>query len=265
MTIKSKNNLGLKLAYRKIKPKILRDFFKLRNKKIVHFLHIGKTGGTALRSTFKAFLDEPIESHCFTTQTHAVYFHGHEAVLRDIPEGEKVFFFLRDPISRFISGFYEIRKRELPQYQKSLNAEEKAEQEVFQLFPNANDLALGLSSSDQSIRTAAIDGMNTIGHLCSYMKWFDSSDYFLSRFSDVLFIGFQETLDNDFILLQKVLNLPSSAKLPDNNSKANKMPTQYSRNLDSVAIQNLMQWYEQDYLFLSLCREKATAIKHSLG
>ena len=35
-----------------------------------------------------------------------VHLHRHAVRLRDVPVGEKFFFFVRDPVSRFVSGFH---------------------------------------------------------------------------------------------------------------------------------------------------------------
>src|SRR6056297_3418392 len=63
-------------------------------KKPVHFLHIRKAGGTAIKEALK---DIAVKQN--------VILHPHKTRLKDIPEGEKVFFFLRNPVSRFVSGF----------------------------------------------------------------------------------------------------------------------------------------------------------------
>lgn len=69
----------------------------------VHFLHIGKTAGTHL----KAMLERINEAQ----QDIEFVGHGHKVHLKDLPPGEDYFFAIRDPIARFVSGFYS-RKRE---------------------------------------------------------------------------------------------------------------------------------------------------------
>ena len=61
----------------------------------IHLFHIGKTAGTALK---QALLDHP-------SPTYSVLLHGHGVTLADVPAGEKFMFVIRDPLSRFVSGF----------------------------------------------------------------------------------------------------------------------------------------------------------------
>ncbi len=68
----------------------------------IHFLHIGKTGGTAVKYALSSYSKN---------EKYEIILHGHETKLKDIPNGEKFFFFLRNPITRFTSGFYS-RKRQ---------------------------------------------------------------------------------------------------------------------------------------------------------
>lgn len=89
--------------------------FRKNKKQKVHFLHIGKTGGSAVKFALKEYSKT---SWCKIT------FHDHKTSLSDIPEGEKIFFFLRDPISRFISGFYSRQRKGLPRYYSEWTSEE---------------------------------------------------------------------------------------------------------------------------------------------
>ena len=66
----------------------------------LHFLHIGKTGGTAVKHALK-----PVAA------AGHLMLHGHDVRLHDVAPGEQVFFFLRDPLSCFVSAFYS-RQRE---------------------------------------------------------------------------------------------------------------------------------------------------------
>ena len=84
-----------------LKREIAFNFYKLRGYIPIHFLHISKTGGTALKSVLK--------EHCLT-QKYYILFHGHQKKLEDIKQETQVIFFLRDPVARFVSGFYS-RKR----------------------------------------------------------------------------------------------------------------------------------------------------------
>ena len=64
-----------------------------KGRQFVHFLHIGKTGGSAIKYALKSYS---------SNARYAIYIHNHNFILRDVPKGEGVVFFLRDPIERFI-------------------------------------------------------------------------------------------------------------------------------------------------------------------
>ncbi|MEM9922920.1 MAG: sulfotransferase family 2 domain-containing protein [Cyanobacteria bacterium P01_D01_bin.50] len=218
-------------------------FHKLQGKSTVHFLHIGKTGGTAIKT---ALAPTPI------VNSYVIYLHGHKVNLRDIPKGEKVIFFLRDPISRFISGFYSRKRQGRPKYNVQWSPEEEI---VFKQFETPRELAVSISSSDKSMRESAINAMKSIKHVNnSYWDWFDTEEYFFSRLSDFLFIGFQETLEQDFIVLKKILKLPENIQLPNDSFAAHKNPSNVDTYLDDIAKSNLSQWYARDYKFLDLCK-----------
>ena len=74
---------------------------------VVHFLHISKTGGTAVKH---ALHDSLALTRC------ALLLHGHRVKLMDVPDGEKAAFFLRDPVSRFCSGFYSRKRQGRPRF-----------------------------------------------------------------------------------------------------------------------------------------------------
>ena len=79
----------------------------------VHFLHIGKTGGTAFKH---AITTARRQNARLGALTPALHLHPHTVHLRDIPKGDRFFFFLRDPISRFVSGFYSRKNQGHPRH-----------------------------------------------------------------------------------------------------------------------------------------------------
>ena len=98
--------------------------------------------------------------------------------------------------------------------------------------------------------------MKSIAHVkSSYWDWFDSESYFRSRRSDIILIGFQETLSVDFERLKMKLELPQSVKLPTDEIKAHRNPPDLDTDLDEQAIKNLTSWYARDYAFIRLCQE----------
>jgi hypothetical protein len=220
-----------------------------RGKQLVHFLHIGKTGGTAVKYALKTYLE---------IDNRLILLHNHKVRFRDIPKGDKVIFFVRDPIKRFVSGFYGRQRQDLPRHFSPWSRDEEF---VYKHFSTPNELAAALSSEDADRRNLAIKAMKSIKHVrSSYWDWFESEAYFLSRISDVFFIGFQESLDEDFQRLKKKLGLPETAKLPQNDLEAHKNPEKLDRRLEEASINNLKAWYARDYAFIELCRKQANTI-----
>jgi len=93
----------------------------------LHFLHIGKTGGTAVKHALK-----PVAAPGY------LMLHGHDVRLHDVAPDEQVFFFLRDPLSRFVSAFYSRQREGRPRYVVPWTPDEEA---AFGRFRTANELA----------------------------------------------------------------------------------------------------------------------------
>lgn len=216
---------------------------RTRGKKIIHFLHIGKTGGTAVKSALRS---------ASVAAEYTLELHPHFFTLMDVPSGDKVMFFVRDPIARFVSGFYSRKRKGQPRY---LSQWTLSEESAFRQFHTPNELALALSSEDQRIRRAGLRAMKSIMHVrTSYWDWFKNEPYFLSRVSDILFIGFQETLDKDFEILKRMLGLPAIT-LPEDDIGAHRNPQNLDTSLEMEALANLRKWYAADYRFMRLCKE----------
>ena len=150
-----------------------------REKARVHFLHIGKTGGSAIKQALET---------CLQTPRYQVLLHPHGVSLRDVPGGESVFFCLRNPVSRFVSGFYSRQRKGQPRYYSEWSP---AEQEVFERFETPDQIARALADESSKDHAAARQAMVSVEHFAPFRNWFVDLDYFRSRVDDVLFIGFQ--------------------------------------------------------------------------
>lgn len=208
----------------------------------VHFLHIGKTGGSALKYALKDIL---------STKTHLLILHEkHHITLKHLPKGEKVIFAVRNPVERYISGFCSRLRKGRPKYNYQWS---KGEEEAFTLFNTPNELAISLSSKDVKLRSKAFKAMRSIQHVrSSYWDWFINEEFFYDRIKDVLFVCQQEQLDDDFDKVKNILNIPESIILPNDAVLAHKNPFEMDRELSNKAIENLKEWYTKDYEFLKL-------------
>ena len=215
----------------------------------VHFLHIGKTGGTALKHAIGSAQES--SSGDRARLPYVVHLHRHPVGLRDVPVGERFFFFVRDPVSRFVSGFHSRQRRGQPRYSGQWSEQER---DAFQRFGTPDRLAAALSSVNDEERACAETAMTSIPHVRdSYWKWFESEEYFVTRLDDLLFIGFQKHLCEDFEILKSRLRLPNDLALPDDDVHSHANPRHLDTTLGDAAVANLYRWYEEDFRFLKLC------------
>jgi hypothetical protein len=199
-------------------------------------------------------------THC-SVPGYQVLLHGHSVTLADVPVGEKFMFVIRNPLSRFVSGFNGRLREDRPRYHYRWHAEEKV---AFAIFKTPDQLASALSADDAAEREKAEAAMRGIGHInTSYWKWFGDEATFRSRLSDLFFISFQERLDDDFELLKRKLALPPEARLPADAAVAHRTPIGFSGHLGVVARSNLERWYERDLAFVHLCHDLAPLVNGS--
>lgn len=212
----------------------------------LHVLHLGKTGGTALK---QVLIDHGAASN------HELLLHGHDVTILNVPVGQSFMFIVRDPLSRFLSGFNGRLREDRPRYHYPWRTEEKI---AFAIFSSADQLATALSSEDEVERRQAEDAMRGIGHInTSYWYWFVDEKVFRSRLPDLFFIAFQDRLDEDFELLKRKLGLPAEARMPVDELVAHRTPAGFARELGDVARSNLEHWYERDLAFVQMCRHVA--------
>jgi Sulfotransferase family len=206
----------------------------------VHFLHIRKTGGTAIAEALK-----PV------ARRFEIVLHPHSTRLCDIPPDHRVFFFVRHPTSRFVSGFVSRLRRGAPRYNYEWD---EAEAKAFGRFQKANDLAEALSAVDPETKATAREAMGTIGHVnSSYRNWFHGEQELEERLESIVLIGLQETLGPDFEDLKMLLNLPHVLSLPDDEVLAHRTPVAFDRGLTPLAQRNIRKWYAEDLRFYETC------------
>jgi hypothetical protein len=218
----------------------------------LNVLHIGKTGGTAL----KHVLVEHASSSRFQ-----LLLRGHDVTLADVPKGERYMFLIRDPLSRFVSAFNGRLREDRPRYHYPWREEERI---AFARFKTPDQLAVALSSDDDDERQAAERAMRGIGHVNTpYTFWFPEESAFRARLDDLFFIGLQDRLDDDFESLKEKLGLPPDEQLPSDETAAHKSPSGSQTQLSDVGRVNLERWYARDIAFVQLCRELASRVNRA--
>ena len=176
--------------------------------KTVHYLHIGKTAGTQIGNVLAQVNGEQ----------SAITFvkNGHGTVLRSLPADDSYFFSLRDPISRFRSGFYSRKRCGRPRLNNPWSPSEAL---IFEEFEHANDLAEALFQTDTRGRRA-LSAMLTIGHMGSgQVDWFKKAgDIFSIR--PPVWIVRQAHLEADVTVLLRRLGIDVKVKLTADPAKA---------------------------------------------
>lgn len=214
---------------------------RANGREVIHFLHIGKTGGTAVKHA--------LSSHLVENQ-RVIYLHDHHVTIDLLPKKDRFFFFLREPISRFVSGFYSRKRQGLPRYHFPWNKEEK---EAFSYFETPEVLACSLSSDDCALKRRSIAAMRGIQHIRdTYESLNITCENLDKKRKQILFIGFQESLNTDFQKLSTLLEI--SAKLPDDTKHAHRGVGEMDKNLSHTAINNLTRWFEEDLQTYNHCK-----------
>lgn len=210
--------------------------------RVVHMLHVGKTGGTAVQASLtEAVLPADLR----------LLLHGHGISLSDVPAEDDVFLFLREPVARFVSGF-EMRRREgRPRHYRPWTS---AERRAFARFESAETLAGALGSTDGSQRAEAERAMRSIYHVRSHLAdWLVADELVRSRAPHLIFVGWQERLDADFSALAGLLGVPPTTSLPGDGYAANRATTdEPSDPLSAEASEVIRAWYAEDYRYIAL-------------
>jgi Sulfotransferase family len=215
---------------------------RARHERTAHFLHPGKTAGTAVKY---ALQNAPAPTR------YRVRMHTHGVRMSDLPRGDKFFFVVRDPVDRFVSGFSSRQRQGRPRHNTPWTP---AEQRAFERFSSPQALAEALGGNGDDL-VAAVDAMRSIQHVAqSYWYWFGDPASFRRRWDDVLFVGFQESLDAQLPVLAERLGV-ERLEVPADDVRANRSTTSAPPPLTKDARDVLADWYVRDYEFVELCHE----------
>lgn len=212
----------------------------------LHFLHIGKTGGSAIKETLRPRAELNFLGH------------PHDVRLTDIPVGEQIFFSIRHPVDRFVSGFNSRLRRGRPRNDVAWSP---GEAKAFSRFPTPTAIAEGLGSQHGEERAAAEAGMNEIMHARPLTYWLISPEVLASRSADITMIAHLPELERDFALLRRLRGWPDDLHLPQDPIRAHITPEGFDRSLSLAARRNLMAWYEEDLILYGAAQMVRSQIK----
>jgi hypothetical protein len=207
----------------------------------IAFLHIGKNAGTQI-----VHLTRQLE--CYGLKVKKL---GHSVKRSSIPSNVPYFFSIRDPVSRFKSGFYSRKRKGMPRIYSEWNEHEKL---AFNHFDHANDLAEALWRRDCTGNFAAM-AIQSISHTAmQQIDWFTCSA-FIDSFPPLWIIR-QEKFEDDFNELLSRLNLDlrlSNLSLASESAAAHANDYSGSPQLSDLAVENLNKWYARDLAFYEIC------------
>src|SRR3954451_12084657 len=148
------------MVLRRRRPKVASVADPRDSRPPLNVLHIGKTGGTALKHVL---------AENEGASAYQLLVRGHDTTLGDVPEGERYMFLIRDPLSRFVSAFNGRLREDRPRYHYPWRDEERV---AFAIFKTPDQLAVALSSADAEERAQAEAAMHGIGHVNTpYTFW----------------------------------------------------------------------------------------------
>jgi hypothetical protein len=222
----------------------------------LHFIHVGRTGGTAIKRALRtagwacwASEYEKKAPHMPETRYGHIILHRHSFRLFELELDDYVFFSLRDPISRFVSGFYSRRRKGHPDRYIEWR---KGERAAFERFSTPEELALALASWNPVKRWAAERAMSDVMHLGHFSDFLGSEADLRAKLSHVVYILRQETLAEDWRQLKALLGLTGELKLhssPLESHRANDPTAPLNERARAI----LRDWYAEDYRLLDLC------------
>jgi Sulfotransferase family len=209
----------------------------------LHFLHVGKTGGTAIkRALRKAGLAD--------TPYGPIELHVHAFRMCDLPPDDHVFFCVRDPLTRFVSGFNSRQRKGQP---RRYNEWTPGERRAFEVFPTPQQLAIALASADEQERKLAEGAMRHIRHLRLMRRQLGPPAQLHAHRHQIVYIGRQETLEQDWRQLKRLLGVRPNARLPRSRKYAHRGDPSVDTTLDAAAERALRAWYASDFLIVRYC------------
>lgn len=203
------------------------------------YIHIGRTAGTAFRLSISS---NP-------TLSQKVNYNKHNITLPDLSPKSKIIFCVRDPVDRFVSGFYQ-RKNKLKRHISENQVSSWCKKEVAALdsYQDINHLLKELFSTDKIIRKNCLKKITNIMHIGrygSYWYWFKENDFITlnkSRFYSVLL---HEKFEESMMRLIKKLGVDSLDIV-----KSRSISYDEYAPIDNNYRSELIQFLQHEYMFI---------------
>jgi hypothetical protein len=163
--------------------------------------------------------------------------HGENSSINKVPVGEGIVVTIREPLSRFCSGFYDRKRGGAPAYDNPVPEYVKV---ALDMFETPRYLAESIDTKE------AQDLMFWVSHFGRvYTRTFGSVALVRERASDFYAIIKHDTFEADVAKFLVKLEMPAGVTLPSGDD-AHVAPEGEDRVLSPLAISNLQAWYKND-------------------
>ena len=209
--------------------------------RVVEFLHIGKTAGGQIKHVAKQI----------NRSTNSVFIrgHGHSRTLMRLRDGNRYFFSIREPVSRFRSAFYWCKSGEFHSAPRDLEPDEVA---AFSHFPHANDLAEALFDDGERGKHARAAILSIHHCFTSQVDWVRGRGAFLDLRPPVWIIR-QERFDDDLKEFMARIGFDGAISLSNDRNQAHRVDNSAEPVISPLGAENLRAWYVQDLHFYRTC------------
>lgn len=209
------------------------------------FLHIGKTGGSFLKSLANADPDKPVN----------LYLGSHSDTLissiKNFGRKRKLAFFFRAPEERFASGFQSRMRQGRPKYDVNWTT---AEAVAFSYFQTPNALAEALYSQEERLKSASRFAMASIFHLkhdyAHYLHSLDALKYEMET-GNIIMCCETGKIDQN---LGKILKTLGLSTLSHQETWKNSTPEPMAENLSESACENLKKFCAREFEIYAACK-----------
>ena len=215
----------------------------------LHFIHVGKCGGTAIMYNF------------MKNGIHLEQYHLNRPNNETIKQ-KYFLLWIRNPLSRFVSAFYHAKNtlqgdESLIPYRKDKKSFVFSEtyDNLISRFETANDLALNLSRGHLHNRKNAMDCVfSGEEHILKGLGYYTYNGDFIHKNKNRIFVGRLEHFEQDLkYFVESKLKVPFTLHM-DNKIRENK--NNNDKSLSQEAIDNLIAFYQDsDYKALKTLLE----------
>lgn len=179
------------------------------------------------------------------------------ARLRSERPDASIVFFIRDPVTRFVSAFNSRLREGRPRNYNPWMPEEAA---AFQKFSSPNALAESFTNPDENIRRAGEQAMWAIGHLrLGYSHYLGSIELLKQAADSIAMIGQLERFEADLAKLRQLLSIDPDIPTPADDVAIHRTPNNMETHLSELGRRNITERLTADYQIYNWCVARQSA------